>query len=226
MATLYIIRGIPGSGKSTLAKKLVNPSRHREADMFHMVAGEYLFNPEKVKSSHAWCLAEMSRLIITGNEDCAVSNTFTRKWEYQPYIDVAEAAGYSVAVIDCHGSWDNCHNVPAEVVTSMKERWQPHNSNDQARTVRRPPVDRGRLHDELTQIVARKFHFLAEYMEEKTPLDEIDPEGWRDKYIGKPFEHLLPRTIVFNKFRPEVDCFVAAITNLIEQDRARDCRND
>lgn len=94
--------------------------------MFHMDNGEYKFNPKKVKDAHAWCLEEIRNMMVSEIADCAVSNTFTRRWEYQPYIDEAELAGYSVAVIDCHGPWKNCHNVPVEVVSAMKARWEPH----------------------------------------------------------------------------------------------------
>lgn len=127
MATLYIIRGLPGSGKSTLAKKLVHESRHREADMFHLVNGEYCFKIENIKTAHAWCLSEITGLLLKENADCAVSNTFTQRWEYQPYIDAAKSAGYSVSVIECHGPWENCHNVPVKTLARMAERWQPHN---------------------------------------------------------------------------------------------------
>lgn len=125
MATLYIIRGLPGSGKSTLAKRLVDGSNHREADMFHVIAGVYCFDRNKIKAAHAWCLSEITKIMRDGKGDCAVSNTFTRRWEYQPYIDAAEKFGYAVAVIDCHGPWNNCHCVPDDTILEMAERWEP-----------------------------------------------------------------------------------------------------
>ena len=125
MATLYIIRGLPGSGKSTLARRLVHESKHFEADMFHMVNGEYRFDPAKVKDAHEWCqrcvLHEM-----TEDADIAVSNTFTRRWEYEPYIKMANENWFDVQVIECHAPWDNTHGVPAEVLAAMRDRWEPH----------------------------------------------------------------------------------------------------
>ena len=126
MATLYIIRGLPGSGKSTLARRLVHDSKHREADMFHMDGLEYKFDRSRMKEAHAWCLAEIKEMIQKEKADCAVSNTFTKRWEYQPYIDYAELNGYDVQVIECHGAWKNNHNVPDDVLSAMAKRWQPH----------------------------------------------------------------------------------------------------
>jgi predicted ABC-type ATPase len=125
MATLYIIRGLPGSGKSTIARKLVHESRIREADMYHIVNGEYKYNPDKVKAAHEWCLNEMKHL-MTEPADCAVANTFTRRWEYQPYIKAAKSAGFYVQVIDCFGPWRNIHGVPEHVIKEMKNRWKNH----------------------------------------------------------------------------------------------------
>lgn len=126
MATLYIIRGLPGSGKSTLARRIVHKSRHREADMYHMVDGEYRFDRSKVKDAHSWCLCEIQKLVESDVADCAVSNTFTMRWEYQPYIDCAKSHGYDVQIIECHGFWGNKHCVPDETLKRMADRWQPH----------------------------------------------------------------------------------------------------
>lgn len=126
MSVLYIVRGLPGSGKSTLAKKLVFHTFHREADMFHMVGGEYKFNVANIKPSHQWCFDEIVRLMVCGH-DCAVSNTFTQKWEYDKYLTAASDLCFDVQIIECHGDWDNTHNVPEDVLAKMSDRWEPHN---------------------------------------------------------------------------------------------------
>ena len=125
MPVLYIIRGLPGSGKSTLAKKLVNDANHRETDMNHMIDGKYQFDFSRIQQAHEWCLKEIISL-MKFRCDCAVANTFTRRWEYQEYIDAANKAEYQVMVIDCHGPWLNIHNVPTEVMAAMRDRWEPH----------------------------------------------------------------------------------------------------
>jgi predicted kinase len=129
MPTLYIIRGLPGSGKSTLARKLVTPADHFEADMYHInEGGAYAFDASKVKDAHQWCRDSVET--ATGRRrDVAVSNTFTRRWEYQPYIDIAESAGYDWQVIDCHGRWGTIHDVPEPVLIAMADRWEPHADN-------------------------------------------------------------------------------------------------
>jgi len=129
MKTLYIVRGLPGSGKSTLASKMVPKSRIKEADMYHIDNnGVYNFNPSNIKASHEWCYSQVSNLLKRSNRDCVVANTFTQRWEYQPYMDLAKEYGFDFMIIDCHGEWDNIHNVPEEVMVRMSERWEPHHS--------------------------------------------------------------------------------------------------
>lgn len=124
---LYIIRGLPGSGKSTLARKLC-PDAHFEADMYHMVNGVYKFDARGIKHAHEWCRSSVRHELEKGERDIAVSNTFTQRWEYQPYIELADEAGYDVQVIECHGNWKNIHNVPESVLSAMRNRWEPHHA--------------------------------------------------------------------------------------------------
>lgn len=125
MGVLYIIRGLPGSGKSTIAKKLVDSKYHRESDMYRIINGQYVFDPLKVEESHKWCQKEIYNIMVNGH-DCAVSNTFTRKWEYQPYIDIAELLDYHVNILECHGPWESIHGIPYDVMEDMKDRWEPY----------------------------------------------------------------------------------------------------
>lgn len=122
---LYIIRGLPGSGKSTLARKLCHDA-HFETDMYHMVNGVYKFDARGIKHAHEWCQSAVQRELNKNECNIAVSNTFTQRWEYQPYLDMAAEAGYDVQVIECHGIWQNRCNVPETVLIAMRKRWEPH----------------------------------------------------------------------------------------------------
>jgi predicted kinase len=134
MKTLYIIRGVPGSGKSTFAKELVGADfLVCEADKYFVdKEGNYKFDGSKLKEAHEWCrdrvetFMEDSLLNDQFYRRIAVSNTFTREWEMQAYIDLAEKYGYrvfSLIVENRHGS-SNVHGVPDEVIEKMKERFE------------------------------------------------------------------------------------------------------
>lgn len=123
MKQLYIIRGLPGSGKTTLAHKL-SPIVY-EADQYFLVNGEYKFQPALIKSAHAWCKAQVVYAMFDIEAPViAVSNTFTQRWEYQPYIDFAKQFGYEVFVIVCQNDFGNIHGVPPEAMERMRSRWE------------------------------------------------------------------------------------------------------
>jgi predicted kinase len=129
MKTLYIVRGLPGSGKSTFAKTL--GGTHFETDNFFMVDGEYKFDGSKIKEAHNWCQNSVNSAMILNNtaglnETIVVSNTSTQEWEMKPYYEMAETYGYrvfSIIVENRHGGI-NQHNVPEEVLNSMRNRFE------------------------------------------------------------------------------------------------------
>lgn len=118
---LYLIRGLPGSGKSTKAKSL--HALHLEADQFHVKDGSYQFDGTKAKLAHRWCQNTCWNAMIAGM-DVAISNTFTQKWEMQPYLDFAKDTGHEVEVIVMTGNFETVHNVPAEIIKKMADRWE------------------------------------------------------------------------------------------------------
>jgi predicted kinase len=126
MKTLYLIRGIPGSGKSTLARELA--LYVFEADDYFKKDGEYVFVPADVGKAHEACQRRVERMMdidaVGENSTIAVSNTFTRLWEMQPYKDLAKKYGYTVFTILCQNDFGNVHGVPAGVVQRMKERME------------------------------------------------------------------------------------------------------
>ena len=120
---LYLLRGLPGAGKSTLAEQLANT--HLEADMYFSKDGEYKFDATKLKDAHEWCRFECERAMVW-NLKIAVSNTFTQEWEMKAYYDLAKQYGYrvfSIIVENRHGGV-NEHNVPAETLEKMKQRFE------------------------------------------------------------------------------------------------------
>jgi predicted kinase len=140
---LYIIRGLPGSGKSTLANALAAqlnstfdhdayyvmapvPVVVFEADQYFMQSGQYVFDPKLLPAAHADCQSRVERHIMAGGIPI-VANTFTQRWEYQPYLEMAADYDIPAQVIDVHGDFGSIHNVPDETITRMRNRWEPHN---------------------------------------------------------------------------------------------------
>jgi len=121
---IVLIRGLPGSGKTTMARVLALVGyEHYEADQYFERDGQYQFNPSALPKAHAWCLARVKESMARG-VSCVVANTFTRRWEMQPYIDAAKDAGFNVRVIEARGEWESCHGVPADAIDRMRARWE------------------------------------------------------------------------------------------------------
>ena len=120
---LVLIRGLPGSGKSTLAKAM--PCHvHLEADMYFVqpYVG-YVFDPAKLRAAHGWCQSEARKMLEDGRH-VVVSNTFTQKWEMQPYLDMAASLNIPVRVIEATGNFRNVHGVPDDAIERMRARWE------------------------------------------------------------------------------------------------------
>ncbi len=56
--------------------------------------------------------------------EIAVSNTFTRQWEIDPYIELAKEYGYKVEIVRMTGNYGSIHNVPESVIQSMQDRFE------------------------------------------------------------------------------------------------------
>jgi len=125
MARLILIRGVPGSGKSTLAKQYAADGfHHYEADDYFVHPRDgYRFDREYLSHAHQWCQA-CARLSLLRGFDVVVANTFTRRWEMSPYLDMAQKLGASIEVITATGNFQNVHGVSADVVQAMRDRFE------------------------------------------------------------------------------------------------------
>lgn len=133
---LMIIRGVQGSGKSTLAGMLMEWAtapweetseswRHFEADMYFIdpTTKEYKFKPEELGQAHRWCEYNVNEAMKNG-KNVIVSNTFVKRKEMQPYIEMAQQHGYTVQEIICRGRFKNTHGVPEEKVESKRQAFE------------------------------------------------------------------------------------------------------
>lgn len=129
MQRLIIIRGISGSGKTSEANRIMkaNPDekfQHVEADMFFEDdEGNYNFDPKLLPSAHKWCYDNIKKGLEHGYSSI-VSNTFTRKWEYESYVKMAEELKVPYEIVTMKGKYQNTHGVPEEVVKQMESRWE------------------------------------------------------------------------------------------------------
>jgi predicted kinase len=124
--TPYLIRGLPGSGKSTLAKSLAPYHTYEADDYFTDCNGKYNYDASKIGEAHKDCQENVKYdMTIANAEVICVSNTFSKRWELQPYIKLAQEFGYRITEITLTGdTYGNIHNVPEEVIERMKARWE------------------------------------------------------------------------------------------------------
>lgn len=122
--TLLIIRGAPGAGKSTIARALINSvlfDAYIEADNYFQVNGKYEFNINLIQEAHDYCFNSALEQMKRGR-NIIISNTNTRKRDYQKYLDLAEKYGYNIQVMTLQGPWKSEHDVPETTVKKMKAR--------------------------------------------------------------------------------------------------------
>lgn len=124
---LVLIRGLPGSGKTTEALKILkefNIKHHYEADMYFTDEnGNYNYDASKIKEAHEWCLMKTKQAIENG-EDVVVSNTFTRKWEMEKYVQIAKENNTPFYILTATGNFKNIHGVPQETIEKMRQRFE------------------------------------------------------------------------------------------------------
>lgn len=119
---LVIVRGLPGSGKTTLAREIAAACGyvHFENDMFFETECGYVHDRSQLTAAQRWCLETVRDALFAGKK-AVVSNTFTKVAHMCDYLQLTD----SVTVIECRGDFGSTHDVPAEVLTRMRERWEP-----------------------------------------------------------------------------------------------------
>lgn len=118
--SVILIRGLPGSGKSTLAKLLASQG------FVHLEADDYFLRPDdpaKLQEAHRICQKSFSHFIGFAR-NIVVSNTFTKKWELQFYLDTCEVHGIRPQIITCEGKFENIHGVSEDKIAQMRARWE------------------------------------------------------------------------------------------------------
>jgi predicted kinase len=121
---VIIMRGLPGSGKTTWAEAQLNKIIV-SADRYHMVDGEYRFDPKKAGAAHDWCLREfLAHLQERRGYDIIVDNTNTTTAEIAPYARLASAFGipFKIVHIMCRPEVAyvrNVHKVPLATIFKM-----------------------------------------------------------------------------------------------------------
>ena len=154
MRFILLVRGLPGSGKTSLTDMIglstasgimARPTLCSADDYFYDEAGTYTFNPKLLPEAHKACLMK-ARLEVEMDRSVVVHNTFTQRWEMEPYIQLAKEFEYRLIVISTYdGGCDdetlvrrNTHGVPLESIVAMRDRWD----EDWKNADPRPPWER------------------------------------------------------------------------------------
>ncbi len=132
---LILIRGLSGSGKSTLARTICGDLGSRimlsADDYFTNEDGSYNFDPNSLKQAHEWCKKQAAIAIEDEYDVVVIHNTFTRKWEIDPYRELGEQKGYQVQILNLYDgglsdrelSDRGVHNIPPYVIQKQRKRW-------------------------------------------------------------------------------------------------------
>ena len=133
-ANIILIRGLPGSGKTSFAD-MIDYDYCIATDDFFIKDGIYDFKPELLPVNHNKCIKMVKEKVNrhrTLGCNIVVHNTFSERWEMQPYINIALEYGFNYRVTDIYdgGLNDeelfkrNEHGVPLESICNMRSRWE------------------------------------------------------------------------------------------------------
>lgn len=125
MPEIVLIRGVSGSGKSTIAKQQYEPKGyiHIEADQFFEHNGKYTYNPKLQSFAHK-VAQRRTEAAMKRSKDIVVANTFTCKWEMEPYEEMAKKYNYPITIIIAKGNYPSVHGVPLEKIEEQRQRFE------------------------------------------------------------------------------------------------------
>lgn len=136
MKKIILLRGLPGTGKSTFAESLPGFLVACTDDYYMTRDGRYLFNPLEYPQAHAYCLRKTRDALLRG-QNVIVANTFSQRWEMQPFLDMIKSLREDeheimLTVLDLFDAgltdeqlaqW-NSHGVPESKIAMMRARWE------------------------------------------------------------------------------------------------------
>ena len=134
--TLLLIRGLDGSGKTTLANLVsrgVPSARCKSVCVYDYLRHQDLdsFDGQMLKDAHTWCKKSVETWMEERCETIVVHNNLTRKWECDPYLELALRHEYEVMVVNLFDGGLNDHQlaqrskgrVPIGSIRAQRKRW-------------------------------------------------------------------------------------------------------
>jgi predicted kinase len=114
---ILLLRGLPGSGKTELANLLSENGKYPILSIddyfIQKETGEYKFDYKSNHLAYKNCEERTQYFAEMGALKIIIHNTFTMKWEMEPYFKIASKYQYAVFVVtveNYHGN-KNKHDV-------------------------------------------------------------------------------------------------------------------
>lgn len=126
---LILLRGLPGAGKSTFAKLISENGKYpvfSVDDYFTDHLGRYQFIYSENHLAYAQCQSLTERAIQQGLEKIIVHNTFTMRWELEPYFNLAKKyhCKLFVLTVENYHQNKNIHDIPQEHLVKMADKYE------------------------------------------------------------------------------------------------------